>query len=88
MVHTNYINKVNFIRCGIHCHGIPFKKCSFIYIQIIRSWHLSKFRRYLTKKFPDFSNSVVAVKHIITVHDNFFIIKSLSSSSKINEFIS
>ena len=32
MVHTNYINKVNFIRRGIRCHGIPFKKCSLIYI--------------------------------------------------------
>jgi len=85
MVHTNYINKVNFIRRGIHCHGIPFKKCSIIYIRGIR---ISIFRRYLTKKFPDFSNSVIAVKHIITVHDNFFLIKSLSSSSEINEFIS
>jgi len=31
---------------------------------------------------------VVAVKHIITVHDNFFLVKSLSSSSEINKFIS
>jgi len=88
MVHTNYINKVNFIRCGIHCHGIPFKKCSFIYIQIIRSWHLSKFRRYFIKEFPDFSNSVVVMKFIIIVHDNFFLIKSLSLEFEINEFIS
>jgi len=88
MVHTYYINKVNFIRQGIGCHGIPFKKCFLVYIRGIHSWHLSKFRRYLTKKFPDFSNSVVAVKHIIIVHDNSFLIKSLSSTSEINEFIS
>jgi len=31
---------------------------------------------------------VVSVKHIIIVHDNFFLIKSLSSGSEINEFIS
>jgi len=88
MLHTNYINKVNFLRRGIRCHGIPFKKCFLIYIQGILSWHLSKIRRYLTIEFPDFSNFVVAVKHIITVHDNFFLIKSLSSGSEINEFIS
>ena len=83
----NYINKVNFIRRSIRCHGISLENCWIIYIRGICSWHLSKFRKYVERKFPEFFNSIVAIKHVIKLEDNFFQVKSTAPEDKVNEFI-
>jgi len=82
-----YINKVNFIRRGIRCHGISLKKCYIIYIRGIRSWHLTKFRKYIKSKFPEFYDSVIAIKQVININDNFFQVKSTAPENSVKEFI-
>ncbi|ORX38760.1 hypothetical protein BCR32DRAFT_298750 [Anaeromyces robustus] len=87
MDHTNYTNKINYIRRGIRCHGIDISDTYVIFIRRIRSWTLPKFRNFLEKNFPEFNNTIVAVKHSSLLNDNLYQIKTTASEENINKFI-
>ena len=83
-----YIKNKNYIVRGSRCYGIPIDDTRLIYIRGIHSWPMGKLRSFLESQLQhDLLNTILSIRRITNLNDNFFKIKVLASESTTTNII-
>ena len=83
-----YIKNKNYIVRGSRCYGIPINDTRLIYIRGIHSWPMGKLRLFLESQLQhDLFNTILSIKRITYLNDNFFKIKVVASENTTTNII-